>query len=131
MTATNTIEAIENVFWKEPEFPSYLVNKCHALRKKDIALFEVEDYRILIGHNIALEIIMPGAMSILRQNLFAEGDYYEGDLLKVVLTSDQAYWNKHPDMKQEIISLFDQNQSAMNNLFAERDIQRAFDAFTK
>lgn len=127
----NTIEAIENVYWGEPNYSSSLVTRCHALRKKDLDLFEVEDYRILIGQNIALEIIMPGAMVILRQNLFAEGDYYEGDLLKVVLTSDQTYWDEHPDMKEEIISLFAQNQSALTDLFSGKDIQMAFDTFIK
>ena len=126
----NTIEAIENVFWGEPEFPSSLIIKCHSLRKKDLDLFEIEDYRLLVGQNIGLEIIMPRAMIILRRDLFAEGHFYKGDLLKVVLTSDQTYWNNHPDTRQEIISLFKQNVSTLKTLFAAKDIQLAFQAFS-
>lgn len=126
----NTIEAIEKKCWLEPEFPSSLVLKCHALRKKDLDLFEIEDYRILIGQNLALEILIPRALDILKQNFLAEGDFYEGDLLKAVLTSDKTYWNVHPLLKQEIISLFDQNKDALKNLFVENDIKKAFESFT-
>jgi hypothetical protein len=111
----NTIETIENVFWGKEEYPSYLVSTCHALRKKDLDLFEVEDYRILIGQNIGLKILIPRAIEILKENIFAEGDMFEGDLLKSVLSSDKEYWNMHWEQKDQMIALFEYNINNLQN----------------
>lgn len=75
---------------------SYLVRRCTQLCNIPISQFEYEDYRILISQEIALEYIIPPAIDILCQNLFAEGDYYQGDLLKSVLTIDKSFWINHP-----------------------------------
>jgi hypothetical protein len=129
----NTIEAIENVFWGDVEYPSSLVTKCHALRKKNLDLFEIEDYRILIGQNIALEILIPNAIEILRENIFAEGDLFEGDLLKVVLSSDENYWNKHSEMKEQVVELFEHNINDLQNLegliAVDKHIIKIFEVF--
>ena len=113
---TNTIEAIENDFWDNSEYPTTLVRRCHELMKKNLDLFEIEDYRILIGQNIALEILMPHALKILKENFFAEGDCYEGDLLNAVLKSDKNYWNEHVELKNEMIKLMEKNIEDLQNL---------------
>jgi hypothetical protein len=46
------------------------------------------------------------AVDILKENIFAEGDFYEGDLLKSVLTVEATYWeNNYQDWK-EVNDLF-------------------------
>ena len=39
----------------------------------------------------------------------AEGDYYKGDLLKSVLTSDPDFWKTQTNLKQQVIALFEDN----------------------
>jgi len=83
-----TLEQIEGEVWPEPSFDSHLVTTCHALRKKPIDQFTVEDLRIMIGQNFGVEHLFPYALKVLRSNPLVAGDFYEGDLLKSVLCSD-------------------------------------------
>lgn len=75
-----------------------------------ISEFEVEDYRLLINQGIGLEYLVAGAIDILSSNLFAEGDYYEGDLLKAILTINESFWKENPilmdKLKQAILRQF-------------------------
>ncbi len=98
-----TIEQIEGSIWDKPDYDSHLVRTCHLLRKKILKELEIEDLRILIDQNIALEILIPIAIKELEINILAEGDFYPGDLFKAVLDSDKAYWisrmNQHSKIK--------------------------------
>ena len=42
------------------------------------------------------------AIEQLHIDLFASGDMYEGDLLKVTLLSKKKYWQTHPHEKAEL-----------------------------
>ncbi len=44
-----TLEELEGVVWDEPDSASHLVTTCHALRRKPLGDFSVEDLRIMIG----------------------------------------------------------------------------------
>lgn len=81
---------------------SYLVKRCMRLSNVPISELEVEDYRILINQGIALQHIVPPAIDLLSNNLFAEGDYFPGDLLKSIITIDKSFWAKHPDRKEKL-----------------------------
>ncbi|MDA4847005.1 contact-dependent growth inhibition system immunity protein [Hoeflea poritis] len=82
---SKTLEELEDDYWGEAEYDSYLVQTCHALRHKPIDQFSVEDLRIMIGQNIGLVHLLPPAMDVIRGNPFASGDFYDGDLLQSVL----------------------------------------------
>ena len=84
----STLEQIEGEIWPEPDFHSHLVTTCYALRKKPIDQFSVEDLRIMIGQNFGVSHLFLYALKVLRDNPLAAGDFYEGDLLKSVLSSD-------------------------------------------
>lgn len=88
-----TLEQIENEIWDEPEYDSYLVTTCHKLRKKPIDQFTVEDLRIMISQNIGLNHLLPLAVDVLRENPIAEGDFYQGDLLKAVIGCQSVQTN--------------------------------------
>ena len=127
----NTIEEIEQVFWGDaPSDATSLVEKCHKLRSKDLSAFTIEDYRLLIGQNIALQLLIPPALEILEENICAEGDLYEGDLLSSVLTSEKAFWKEQQQMKEALANLIMRN---INFLEAKeimtRQMRRAFEAF--
>lgn len=115
---------MENIVWAPlPEDASGLVRKCHELRKKDLDSLSIEEFRILINQNIALEILIPLAIDKLSENIFAEGDFYEGDLLKSVLTSEEAFWVAYPDMKQKVITLFRQQSDRLIELDVTEEIK--------
>lgn len=104
-----TLEALEKNTWPSPEGESHLETTCFALRKKPLKLFGVEDFRIMIGQSIGLTYLVPLALNILEENILAEGDFYEGDLLNALLTSDTDFWETHKNYWERGCSIYTQN----------------------
>ena len=107
---SKTLEALEKDYWPDLEEPnSYLITTCRALRKKQLHTFTVEDLKIMIGQSIGLKYLVPLAIEKLEIDILAEGDYYEADLLKSILTSDQNYWRQEKGNWSKICNLVDEN----------------------
>jgi hypothetical protein len=91
-----TIEELEGVRWRDPGPPgpesTYLVRRCHELRRTPLETFTVEDLRIMLGQQIAVPILLPMALAVLREDPLAEGNYYPGDLLLAVLRLPDDVW---------------------------------------
>ncbi len=105
-----TIEELENDYWgNNPDYPSHLVETIYKLRKKKLNEFTTEDLRITIGQNLSLPLLIPLAIDTLSNNILAEGDFYEGNLLKNVLHVKPEFWNKNPELKLKFIEVFEQN----------------------
>jgi hypothetical protein len=90
-----SIERLEKKTWPplSTDEGSHLIKTCNALRKKQLQDFTVEDLRIMIGQEIGVYFLMPIVIETLKENLFAEGDMYEGDLLKNVLEINTTFWD--------------------------------------
>ena len=125
-----TLDQIENVDWGEPGYPSHLVVTCHALRKKPLKDFTVEDLRIMIGQNISLDILMPIAFERLKQNILAEGDFYPGDLLNNVLRAETSYWEKNPQLHKKLTKLYLNNLPSIEKRVG-KSITKNYDDFSK
>ncbi len=119
----NTLEQLDKHDWGEPEYDSYLVKTCHQLRKKPLKDFTVEDLRIMIGQNINLEFLIPLAIEQLKENILAEGHYYEGDLLNNVLTSEKEYWLSCKRNWQMVCELFGQNSTRLKQFDTTEEIK--------
>lgn len=131
-----TLEQLENEFWgKAPQGASRLIAKCHELRGKKVGDFETEDFRLLIGQNLGLPFLVPLSIEILRKNAFVEGDYYEGDLLHNILKSKGEFWKDNPDLKREVVEIFENNRMRLQQLDVSQEIKEglleAFDEFIK
>lgn len=102
-----SLESLEKNTWPplSSDEGSYLIKTCNSLRKKQLQDFTTEDLRIMIGQEIGLYFLMPLAIETLTDNLFAEGDYYEGDLLKSVLNVDTKFWDNNKDYWQQLNEL--------------------------
>lgn len=111
--SSKTLEQLENDFWGEPSYNSYLVKTCHELRKKPVRDFDVEDLRIMIGQNIGLKYLLPLASETLQKNILAEGNMYEGDLLTNVLKSKKEYWKINFNHWEAVIITFKANMDRL------------------
>jgi hypothetical protein len=85
-----------------PEGSTGLVRRCHALRRKPIDGFTVEDLRQMIQQQIGLRYLVPIALQRLREDPLAEGDFYPGDLLEAILRIDGDFWQQKPDLNVEL-----------------------------
>ncbi|MEW6130459.1 MAG: contact-dependent growth inhibition system immunity protein [Acidobacteriota bacterium] len=99
---SKSLQELEGKDWSEPTYSSYLVTTCHALRRKPLNQFSVEDLRILIGQSIGLGFLIPLALEILAENPMTGGDYYPGDLLKNVLRINSFFWQENPELHQKM-----------------------------
>ena len=122
----NTLEGLENKVYNYPEFDSYLLRTCYNLRKKNLRNFTVEDIRILTGQNIGLKHLMPMAIDVLRENIFAEGDFYQGDLLKSVLTADKTYWGDHYPEWKVVKELFESKRNELKGYDISNTIKKGW-----
>ena len=94
-----SLQDLEGEEWDEPTFDSHLVTECHRLHRVPLRDFTVEDMRIMIGQHFSLEFLIPLALERLRQEPLAEGAFYPGDLLAVVLRAGAAFWQRCPDFR--------------------------------
>jgi hypothetical protein len=92
-----TLTMLEKEEWKEPDNVSRLVTRTIELRKIPLDKFSTEDLRLMIGQQFSLDYLVPLAFETLSVDLFAEGDFFEGDLLKNVLSIRTEFWDNNKE----------------------------------
>ncbi len=124
----NTLEQLDKHVWGEPDYDSdtHLVKTCHQLRKKPLRDFTIEDLRIMIGQNINLEFLIPLALEQLKENILAEGNCYEGDLLNNILTSEKEYWLSNKKNWQIFCELFEKNITRLKQFDTIKEIKSSW-----
>lgn len=92
-----SLEEIEDVYWgPAPADSTGLVRNVHQLRQVPLRELGVEGLRELLAQNEGVDVLLPLAMEQLRKDPLAEGDFYPGDLLSVVLRLPNDVWERHP-----------------------------------
>ena len=104
---------------------SALVTTCLTLYQKPLRDFTVENLRVMIGQSIGLEFLIPLAVEVLQANPFAEGDYYPGDLLSMVMKVEPSFWQTHQDLYWNVSEIVAGLPSLMSDL---TDAIHRFDA---
>ena len=110
---------------KEIDFPSRLVVRHNALLVKPIGEYTVEDLRLMIGQNTGLEYLIPKAIEVLEKDMFAEGDFYPGDLLEKVLGADPKFGNAHGRYAQVLMTLLQEKMGDLLNLDLTDEIKES------
>lgn len=83
---------------------------------KDINTFSLEDIRFMIGQEIGIEFLLPKAFEQLEKDIFLEVNYYEGDLLSVVLKLPSKFWKNNQEERDKILKLLKINQDRIESL---------------
>jgi contact-dependent growth inhibition (CDI) system CdiI-like immunity protein len=98
---TDFLDALDPPAWgPAPSGATFLIRRCHELRRKSLDEYTVEDLRLMIGQQIGLPHLLPIALQRLGANPLAEGDFYPGDLLANVLRIDAEFWLRQPVLAQ-------------------------------
>ncbi len=107
-----SLQELEGENWGDGDhFPSYLVRTCHRLRRKPLCDFTIEDLRIMIGQDMSLTYLVPLAIEHLQRDPLAAGDFYQGDLLKSVLSVNPRFWRTRPDLRSTLERIVNNVQS--------------------
>ena len=90
---SKTLENLEKDNWGPPSLDDgLLVQRTMELRRIPLDQYFIEDLRIMIGQEFGLSYLLPIALEALEKNLFAEGEYFPGDLLNMVLQIKHSFW---------------------------------------
>jgi len=101
-----SIENLEKDFWgQSPRDATPLVDKVHRLRTIQIEKLEPGDIRLLIGQKVGLRFLIPVALEILRDDLFIDTDFYNGDLMQNVMQVDTDFWDANKELKEQLDGL--------------------------
>lgn len=122
---SKTLQELEGDDWGEPPFPSHLVTNCHALRRKPLRDFTVEDLRIMIGQNISLTYLIPLAIEHLQRDPLVAGDFYPGDLLAAVLLVESGFWQEQPHFRRAVQEILDQLTPFPDDLYVSRSLRKS------
>ena len=79
-----------------------MVKRCLELCKLPLNQFTVEDLRLMIGQDFSLHYLIPLSIEHLKKDIFVEGDYYPGDLLKNVLSVETKFWKENRSLWDQI-----------------------------
>lgn len=102
-----------------------MATQTHQLRSKPVQDFTVEDMRIMIGRQLSLPSLVPRAIDVLQKNPLAEGHYYPGDLLQVVLEVDWQYWRSNREQWEDVSEIAEEFAFAQLKLSAALETFRA------
>jgi len=117
-----TLEHLEKDVWGSDTFGSHLTSTIHSLRKKVLNDFTIEDLRITIGQQEGLPYLVPLAIEVLKEDISAEGDFYEGDLLKAVLTVDPKFWKENREYWETVHFLIKSKKQKVKQMEIDTDI---------
>jgi len=117
-----TLEQLEKDVWGPDTFGSHLTSTIHRLRKKVLNDFSIEDLRITIGQQEGLPYLVPLAIEVLKEDISAEGDFYEGDLLKAVLTVDPKFWKENREYWETVHFLIKSKKQKVKQMEIDTDI---------
>jgi len=133
MDTSLTIEQLERDIWKAPgKDVSALIVNVYKARKKLLAHLSVEDLRLLISQGIGLKYTIPLAIELLKFNVLAEGDHYEGDLLLSVLRVDHHYWVGNIEDAQSLRDIYQENIDLIEQFDTTDEIKKEIlSAYTK
>ena len=122
-----TLDTVDPPAWgPAPSDATSLIRRCHELRTKPLRDFTVEDLRIMIGQQVALNRLVPLALDRLRPDPLMAGDYYPGDLLASVLRVDNAVWEWSPDLTVEMRKLAEDLRERFNLEPGLRELIKTF-----
>ena len=88
-----------------PPDATALIKRCHELRTKSLVDFTVDDLRVMIGQQIALNRLVPLAVERLRPDPLMTEDDYPADPLASVLGVDPSFWALSLDTMVEMRKL--------------------------
>lgn len=103
--------------------------KCHRLRRKPLDQFVAEDLRIMIGQQIGLQYLLPRAIALLSADPLTEGDFYPGDLLKVVLRANNLLLTIDPAQAAMLTAICRSALAGLNDTALSHELTDAIKAY--
>ena len=122
---SKSLENLENDYWDDlHEYPSELVKRCYKYRKIPLVDLTIEQIRTLISQKIGLKFLLKIALQKLKQDVLAEGDFYQGDLLEVTSKIPYEFWKTHPTELQTLREIVSSKSEVIKIEIGEKQFDR-------
>ena len=96
-----------------------------------ISEFAVDDIRFMIVQGVGLRYLLTEAIELLSQNLLTEGNYYEGDLLNVILKLDKGQWAQAKELWDKVDVLINGQVDHLKTLRPKLEIDNFYNSRPK
>ena len=80
--------------------------------------YSLGDIRFMIGQNLGIDFLINIAFDHLKENIFLDSEYYEGDLLSIILRIPSEFWKMHPTEKDKFLEILSTNY----NIIIDQDL---------
>ena len=122
-----SIENLERNNWGEvPLDESSIIQRLYRLRKVPLADFSTDDIRFMIIQETGLPFLLTLAIELLRNNLYAEGNYYEGDVLAAILKIKPVNWKGNKELWSDIENLIKDRLNELREFRPRLDIDNFY-----
>lgn len=128
MKEGKSIEQLENDYWSDIDFPTPLIQKCYAYRRVPIRDLSIGQVRLLLEQKIGVKHILSVALDILKVNIVAEGDFFPGDLLSVVLDLGSEFWLEDQENETRLEKLLQERKGEIM-VTGNKELQNKVNAF--
>ena len=119
------LENLEKNVWRLPQNDiTPLVERVYKLRKIQIEKLKLSDIRFLIRQKIGLKYLIPIALDVLRDNIFIDTDFYNGDLLQSILLVDKDFWEDNNKLKDDLDKLLCQYSEEEKEKFKDGKFEK-------
>ena len=83
---------------------THVIRRCTELMRTDVDRYTVEDLRIMIGQQLGAFHLLPRAVGVLLDDPLAEGHFFPGDLLTVVMRLPPAASHAHAVLREALVA---------------------------
>jgi hypothetical protein len=120
-----SLENLEKNVWRLPQKDiTPLVERVYKLRKIQIEKLKLSDIRFLIRQKIGLKYLIPIALDVLRDNIFIDTDFYNGDLLQSILLVEKDFWEDNNKLKDDLDKLLCQYSEEEKEKFKDGKFEK-------
>lgn len=96
--------------------PTDLVKRRNQLLKKNVDSFSIEDLRFMVSQRTGLHTLVPLGIKYLDENVFAEGDFFSGDLLLSITSLEEDFWKYNAGWYKQLSNIIRSNLSELEEL---------------
>ncbi len=98
-----SIQQLEESDWGDPDRDAtYLVQRCHALRRKPLGELTDDELRVAVGQQIGFPFVLDLAFQRLEKNPLLEGGCFPGDILANLVQAPDDAWSERPELRERL-----------------------------
>ncbi len=96
-----TLNQLEGPAWVDPPLHPLVDKRVRKLGSVPLRELTGEDFALLIQHRRALKTAVPLAITLIEEDLFAQG-IFDGDVLRELVSLGDAFWSVNPNLRSRL-----------------------------